>query len=127
MRNHINNKKGFTLIELVMVIVILGVLAAVAIPRFVDLKSSATSAVFDGVGAAIRGQITMNHAKYLINSSGYEGTDIAASIDTSGIDSVTASAATGDVTITATIGSDTRAWNYTARSGNTPASIVIAP
>ncbi|MBK6386420.1 MAG: prepilin-type N-terminal cleavage/methylation domain-containing protein [Rhodoferax sp.] len=34
-------QRGFTLIELVMVIVILGVLAAVAIPKFVDLKSDA--------------------------------------------------------------------------------------
>ena len=38
------NEKGFTLIELVMVIVLLGILAAVAIPRFVDLGASADQA-----------------------------------------------------------------------------------
>ncbi|WP_370653928.1 prepilin-type N-terminal cleavage/methylation domain-containing protein [Undibacterium sp.] len=37
-------QRGFTLIELVMVIVILGVLAAVAMPKFIDLKSDATTA-----------------------------------------------------------------------------------
>lgn len=38
-------QRGFTLIELVMVIVILGVLAAVAMPKFIDMKSDATTAV----------------------------------------------------------------------------------
>ncbi|MBK7546835.1 MAG: prepilin-type N-terminal cleavage/methylation domain-containing protein [Rhodoferax sp.] len=43
-------QRGFTLIELVMVIVILGVLAAVAIPKFVDLKSDARTAALGVVG-----------------------------------------------------------------------------
>ena len=46
-------QRGFTLIELVMVIVILGVLAAVAIPKFVDLKGDAVSASTQGVAGAL--------------------------------------------------------------------------
>ena len=40
----LRNRKGFTLIELVMVIVILGILTAVAVPKFIDLRTEAQTA-----------------------------------------------------------------------------------
>jgi MSHA pilin protein MshA len=52
------NEKGFTLIELVMVIVILAVLAAVAIPTFVNLSTEARNAARLGVVGGIRSGIT---------------------------------------------------------------------
>jgi MSHA pilin protein MshA len=56
------NEKGFTLIELVMVIVILGILTAVAVPKFIDLKTEAQAAALQGVVGAISSASAVNYA-----------------------------------------------------------------
>ena len=62
-------QKGFTLIELVMVIVILGVLAATAIPKFVDLKTDARQAALDGVRGALSSAAAINYAARSANAA----------------------------------------------------------
>jgi MSHA pilin protein MshA len=47
-------QKGFTLIELVMVIVILGILAAVAIPKYIDLQNQALDGTFKGICGGLK-------------------------------------------------------------------------
>ena len=54
MKTH-NNKNGFTLIELIIVMVILGIMAAVAVPRYLDSIANAEASAEDAVISAIRG------------------------------------------------------------------------
>lgn len=60
---------GFTLIELVVVIVILGILAAVALPKFVNMSSQARVAKMNGAVGAVKSATALVHAQYLAGGS----------------------------------------------------------
>ncbi len=59
-------QRGFTLIELIIVIVILGILAVTAAPRFIDLQSDANASVLQGVRGALQGGAQLVYAKSAI-------------------------------------------------------------
>jgi MSHA pilin protein MshA len=64
---NLNKQQGFTLIELVMVIVILGILAATALPKFIDITTEARVSTLKGLEGAIQGAKSIVKAGYLIN------------------------------------------------------------
>jgi MSHA pilin protein MshA len=69
MRTVLRSEGGFTLIELVIVIVILGILASVAIPRYEDMREQARVATLKGQLGSIRSAVAIQYARSALNNS----------------------------------------------------------
>jgi len=65
----LRNQKGFTLIEIIAVLVILGILAAVAIPKFLDLQEESRAKAIEGAFAAGASQLSMGFASGLLRGT----------------------------------------------------------
>lgn len=71
-----NNQKGFTLIELIVVIVILGILSAVAVPKFVDMQDEAKRSTVEGARGSVKAAVALVHAKWLANGADDASIDV---------------------------------------------------
>jgi len=72
MLRFLKNKQGFTLIELVIIIILLGVLAAIAIPRYVDLRDQAVRASAQATLDAGRAAVQLDFADQILNLGTYD-------------------------------------------------------
>ena len=82
----INNQKGFTLIEIIAVLVILGILAVVAVPKYFDLQSQAQEKAMQAAMAEAIGRVNGKFAQALLSGSAwneivYDNTDTSIGTD----------------------------------------------
>ena len=61
------NEKGFTLVEVIAVLVILGILAAVAVPKFFDMQATARTKALEGALGELNGQVALAFAQNALN------------------------------------------------------------
>ncbi len=119
------NEKGFTLIELIIVIVILGIIASVAVPKFIGLSASARTAAARAVGGAFSSSIASLHANYLVNTADYNFAVVISNTTLAGgvtsADFTYVANATNGFDITCDYQGTNFVWHYVPRTGQTTA------
>jgi prepilin-type N-terminal cleavage/methylation domain-containing protein len=118
-RSGIRDQRGFTLIEIIMVIVLLGIIAAIAIPKYIDLRTEAADATAKGIVGAIVSSAAIGYADLVThNTSNTFPVFTTLHNDYLQAQNVTLYPDTGNDYWTATIGGQGYAFTYTPGTGN---------
>jgi MSHA pilin protein MshA len=115
----LRNKKGFTLIELIIVIIILGILSAVAIPKYMDMRTEARRATAAGVLNALMGADSILFSNLLLKGTAYNEASVVANANISGA-TATIVGAVGTITVDA----NTFTFTYTAHGATQAAGFL---
>ena len=102
----LRNEKGFTLIEIIAVLVILGILAAVAIPKYISMMDQSRQSAAQGAIAEVKSRASGYYANELLQGLTPSGANVLTSLGTPnlGTDFTVAAAASGsDILITVSV------------------------
>ena len=113
--NPLRKSKGFTLIELIIIIIILGIISAVAIPKYVNMQTAAQTGTAHGILGALASSESLLFSQYVLSGTTYNNASVVANAGISGGASATVPAASGPGTITLPNGT-TYTYTYTAGS-----------
>jgi prepilin-type N-terminal cleavage/methylation domain-containing protein len=113
------DQRGFTLIEIIMVIVLLGIIAAIAIPKYIDLRTEAADATAKGIVGAIVSSAAIGYADLVTHNSDTTFPNFTTLHDTYlQAQNVTLYTVPATQYWTAAIGGDTYYFTYTQATGN---------